>query len=453
MSQNPFGNGQDPFEEFFKKLSENGGAGFNADDMKNMGIPLDPAMLSNIMGQFSAMMSNQGEGVNWDQARQHARQVAASNEDPSVTENQKSAVKDASQLADLWLDPVVEFSRPEYSTEAWSRAEWIENSFDTWTEIAQPVAEETTAAMNSSISSQIPEEMKSMLGGINIMGNLGSMMFGMQIGSGVAHLSTEVLSTTDIGIPLVSGRSALLPDAIKKFTDGLEIPAQEVMLYLAVREAALVRLHKTVPWLREDIMALIQRFARGIHVDIERMQSQAMEIDLDSMDPERIQEAFSAEMFEPQHTEDQKLALDRLENLLALIDGWATVVTEEATKNLPSTVRMSEVMNRRRADGGPVQHLFQGLLGLKVQPRKFREATDFWRGYESEHGAAARDQLWNAPENLPTSDELEDSQAFEDRSEFLNSTDEDFDAALEKLLSGGYDAPDEEGDNKPDEKP
>ncbi len=452
MSNNPFGgNGQDPFEEFFKKLSQNGGSNFNADDLRGMGIPLDPAMLQGIFSQFTNMMSGQGQdgSVNWEMARQHARQAVAAKNDPTVTANQKSAVRDASQLADLWLDSVVQFSRPDYATEGWSRSEWVENSFDTWTEIASPVAEETTNAMNASIQQQIPEEMKGMLGGGNLLGGLGSMMFGMQVGSGVAQLAQEVLSTNDIGIPLISGRSALLPDAIKSFTEDLEIPAQEVMLYLAVREAALVRLHKANPWLREDIMSLIKRFARGIHVDIERIQSQAVEIDLDSLDPANIQEIFGAEMFEPQHTEDQQLALDRIENLLALIDGWATVVTEKATKNLPSSSRMSEAMARRRASGGPVQHVFEGLLGLKVQPRKFREATDFWRNYEEEHGASARDGLWEAPENLPTSEELDNAQAFEERSEFLHASDDEFDAALEKLLAGGYDEP---ADENTDEK-
>ena len=206
MSNNPFGeNGQDPFEEFFKKLSQNGGANFNADDLRGMGIPLDPSMLQGICSQFTHMMNGQGEdgSVNWDMARQHARQTVAAQNVPSVTANQKSAVRDASQLADLWLDPVVEFSRPDYATESWSRSEWVENSFDTWTEIASPVAEETTNAMNASIQQQIPEEMKGMLGGGNLLGGIGSMMFGMQVGSGVAQLAQEVLSTNDIGIPLI----------------------------------------------------------------------------------------------------------------------------------------------------------------------------------------------------------------------------------------------------------
>ena len=54
MTKNPYDSaGRDPLEEFLKKLQEqgfdpsamNGAAGFDADALKNMDIPLDPAML------------------------------------------------------------------------------------------------------------------------------------------------------------------------------------------------------------------------------------------------------------------------------------------------------------------------------------------------------------------------------------------------------------------------
>ncbi|MDO4898823.1 MAG: zinc-dependent metalloprotease, partial [Rothia sp. (in: high G+C Gram-positive bacteria)] len=209
--------------------------------------------------------------------------------------------------------------------------------------------------------------------------------------------------------------------------------------YLAVREAALTRLHKTNPWLREDIIELIKRYSRGIHVDIERMQEAASEFDLDPSNPEEMMAAFSGDIFTPQNTEDQKLALDRLETLLALIEGWVTLITEQATKNLPMAAQLSETMARRRATGGPAEHAFAQLVGLELRPRKMREALAFWRSYEDTHGFEARDGLWNAPETLPTSEDLDDPEGFIDRRALLNASDDELDAALEKLLAGGYD--------------
>ncbi|MGV3017484.1 zinc-dependent metalloprotease [Rothia sp. 88186D007BW] len=459
MTNNPYDSaGRDPLEEFLKKLQEqgfdptamNGAAGFDADALKNMGLVIDPAMLSGIFAQVNSMMSAQPSNgpVNWDMAKQHARQVLALGKDPSVTSTQAGAVRDAAALADLWLDPVTIFERPAFTVEAWAKAEWVENSFDTWKEIASPVAEEVSSAMNSSIQQQMPQDMAGMLGGGNIFAGLGGMMFGMQMGQAIGKLAEEVVSSTDIGIPLAQGRSALIPSGVAAFGQGLEIPAQEVMLYLAVREAALVRLHKTNPWLREDIIALITRFSRGIHVDIERMQEAAHTIDFDPSNPEAMMEAFAGDMFKPQLTEDQQLALDRLETLLALIEGWVSLITEQASKNLPTAPQLAETMARRRATGGPAEHAFAQLVGLELRPRKMREALAFWRHYEENHGFEARDQLWEGPETLPTSEDLDDPTGFTSRRALLNASEDEFDAALEKLLAGGYDQPTEETDSK-----
>lgn len=461
FGNNPFGSGDsDPFEELFKKLSEQGGFDPSAmnnldpEDLKNMGIPVDPSMLSGIFAQVSSMMSAQptDEPVNWDLARKHARQVVAGDNDPSVTGNQKSAVADATQLADLWLDPVTGFDRPGYTTEGWSKAEWVENSFEAWQEMSGPVAISLSEAMSHSIETQIPEEMKGLMGGgSNMFNGLGGMMFGMQMGQAIGGLAGDVVSSTDIGIPLAPGRSALVLSGIEKFGEGLEIPKQEVMLFLAVREAALVRLHKANPWLREDIMELIKRYSRGIHVDIERMQEAANNLDIDPTNPESIQEAFAGDVFKPQNTEDQQLALGRLENLLALIEGWVTVVTAEATKNLPMAAQLTETMARRRATGGPAEHVFASLVGLELRPRMAREAAEFWTNKTEELGVDERDALWHAPETLPTGEELADLGQYAERTEMLNATEDEFDAALEKLLAGGYDeAPTENEDGTVD---
>lgn len=454
-SQNPHDNndGSDPFEEFFKKLSENGGfesgnfdpsaMGIDPEMMKNMGgLPMDPAMMQGIFAQVSAMMNSTSanQPVNWDLARQTARQVVSAQGDSSVSAQQKSAVADATQLAELWLDPATSFERQTSRTEAWSKAEYVENTFEVFQEIAGPIATSMSQAMNSSMDTQLPEEIKSLLGGqSNILSGIGGMMFGAQAGQSIGRLAAEVVSSTDIGIPMADGRSALVPAGVKEFGEGLEIPAQEVMLYLAVREAALIRLYKANPWLREDIISLIKRYARGIHIDFERMQEAAQ--DIDPMDPDAMHEAFTADFFTPENTEDQQLALERLETLLALVEGWVTVVAEAATMNLPMSAQLAETMNRRHANGGPAEHIFTALVGLELHPKKNREAAAFWRQFEEEHGIDARDELWKAPETLPTADELEDMKAYQQRVQMVTASDDEFDAALEKLLAGGFDEP------------
>ena len=77
-----------------------------------------------------------------------------------------------------------------------------------------------------------------------MMGSMGGMAFGCQLGQGLAQLAGEVLTSTDIGLPLgPDGTAALLPLAVAEFGTGLDLPEDQVRLYLAAREAAHHRLY------------------------------------------------------------------------------------------------------------------------------------------------------------------------------------------------------------------
>ena len=227
--------------------------------------------------------------------------------------------------------------------------------------MVEPVAAEVTQSMvMPGAPEDVPEEISQILNS-GFLNNIGSVIFGAQMAQALAQLAGEVYSSTDVGFPLAPGSSALLPNGYQQLADSIEVPPQEVLLYLAVRESALIRLHKANPWLREDLVQLVARYARGIRVDMNRMQDAASQVDMSN--PDAVQEAFEGGLFSPQRTEDQELAVQRLESLLALIEGWVSVVTEDATRNLPKAPQLTEIMARRRIDGGPSEQVFENLVG------------------------------------------------------------------------------------------
>ena len=142
---------ENPLEELFRRLSA--GQGLDPEALRGMGMPMDPAMMSGLFAQIQSMMGgmNQDGSVSWDHARQQARQIAAAEGDPSVSSNQRAAVRDAMQLAQLWLDPVTQLPRPGIAEEAWSRSEWVEHSFQTMREISEPVAASVAEAMGRAV--------------------------------------------------------------------------------------------------------------------------------------------------------------------------------------------------------------------------------------------------------------------------------------------------------------
>lgn len=462
MSDTPFGFGLPPEEpedgdEGKKKGPAEGGKGAGGDPFGFGGMPgggdnpfaamfgsLNPTDLGAAFQQLGQMLSYEGGPVNWDMAKQIARQTVSQGtsdgtKDASVGPGERSAVEEAVRLADLWLDGVTSLPSGASTAVAWSRAEWVEATLPAWQQLVDPVAEQVGAAMGN----VLPEEMQAMAGPlIGMMRSMGGAMFGQQIGQAVGVLAGEVVGSTDIGLPLgPAGKAALLPLNVAAFGKDLGVPHEEVRLYLALREAAHQRLFAHVPWLRSHLFGAVEGYARGIKVDTGKLEDAVG--GLDPSNPEQLQEALQQGMFQPEDTPEQKAALARLETALALVEGWVDAVVHEAAKTrLTSAGALRETLRRRRASGGPAEQTFATLIGLELRPRRLRDASRLWASLTDARGVDGRDGLWEHPDMLPTASDLDDPDGFVHREHL------DF-SELDKMLgeAAGRDGRDQgEGD-------
>jgi putative hydrolase len=247
-----------------------------------------------------------------------------------------------------------------------------------------------------------------------MMKRIGGMMVGGQTGAAVGALADEVVSSTDVGLPLgPEGIAALLPAGVEAFGSGLSVDADEVRLFLALREAAHHRLFGHVPWLRQHLLGAVEAYAAGITVDMSRLRDTLPELDMSNPE-EALREALSGEgLFRPEDTPQQKVALARLETALALVEGWvATVVSTAAESRLVHAAALAEAIRRRRASGGPAERTFATLVGLELRPRMLREATALWTEVTQARGIDGRDALWAHPDLLPTAEDLENPDVF-----------------------------------------
>ena len=154
-------------------------------------------------------------------------------------------------------------------------------------------------------------------------------------------------------------------------------------------------------------------------------------------------------LLEPERTPEQESAVQRLETLLAFVEGWVDEVVDQATREtMPTAAALAEAVRRRRAAGGPAEQTFASLVGLELRPRRLRDASALWGSLRSRQGPDARDAVWAHPDLLPTAEDLDDPLGFrEDLDEDVPDADDAaFDQALAELLEHeNPDAPDEPG--------
>jgi putative hydrolase len=266
------------------------------------------------------------------------------------------------------------------------------------------------------------------------MKSAGGTLFAMQLGQALGKLSQEVLTGGDIGLPLFKDqRAAFVPQNLEAFIKGLEIEKDQAYIYLVIREMAHVRLFKHSKWLRDSIVSQISKYASEISIDNTKITQLAEEFDPEHPDELRI--ALESGAFIANRTDDQNAALASIETLLALIEGWVDVVTEEATKRLPKAAAVAEAVRRRRATGGPAELTFGSLVGLELRPRRLREASAMWREIGSAVGIEKRDGLWDHPDMLPAAADLENPAALISKLREGGALPDAFDQALRDFLT------------------
>src|SRR6266508_2309315 len=179
--ENPFKG--TPFEALFQQL---GGAMPGGAGTPDLGA---------IFAQVQQLLSGSGDGrpVNWELAKDLARKTVSAAGDRSMTSTDQ-----------------------------------------------QQVAEDVAGAMSPALPAEAQQLAGPMAG---MLRQLGGSIFGAQVGQGLGELAGEVVSSSDIGLPLgPAGRAVLLPDNVKAFAEGLGISDEDVRLYLALRECAHQRL-------------------------------------------------------------------------------------------------------------------------------------------------------------------------------------------------------------------
>ena len=409
--------------------------------MRSMGVdPSDPATKAAMRAQLGSFMAAQqsptgARDLATDVARKH---VLATQGNDVHDAGAARAVEDAVAVAVLWLDEVTTLGAPSWRATGFSRAEWVEATMPRWFDLVEPVSDGVTSATSAAIRKQLgelgpeafgdalPPELQGMMGGAGfdpaamleqwapMLSNLSRQMFAAQLGQAVGTLATEVVGATEVGLPLTEpGLVALLPGNVDELATSLEIDLPQVRLYLAVREAARVRLFAQVPWLGPQLMSAVADYAHNITIDTAAIESALSTID--ATDPEALRSALQGNLFRPQPTPVQRRALDRLETLLALAEGWVDHVTERATAaHLPQSPALAETIRRRRV-GGAAQKTFAGLVGLELRPRRMRDAANLWAALENAGGQTLRDGRWSHPDLAPTSEDLDDIIGFVER--------------------------------------
>ena len=423
-SENSGENGRPDFEAMMRQMQEQMKAQF-----EQLGI--NPAGFVN---PFTTLFSQASQGesskegvLSISTARETAKKfVSAQGLKPLGTKDLE-VVKNAFEISEVWLNEATAFPAAPTDPTAASRLDWVNETMVGWHKTMEPLAAGLSAAISNLLDQAMtaqagespegapPIEMITMM----LRSFIGTMI-ATQLGQSIGTLSTTVTGAHDVGLPLLDpARAIVIPENIELWAAELEIAKSEVFIYHALRESAVARLFANNPWLVSYIQSAVVEYGKGINIDIDAIQRQAQEAFEKAQENmgdgaaqgDAIGFALDSGIFTPEESPAQKVALLKLETVLALIDGWTDEVSALAAGDrLPAIEQLRETLRRRRASAAPAQLLFSSMLGLQVSPKLTREASAFWKKIREVKSISERDQIWSGL--LPTADDLLDPEKF-----------------------------------------
>jgi putative hydrolase len=341
--------------------------------------------------------------------RDTARKFAATQGSQPLGTKDVTAITSACELADIWLNEATVFpANSSPAPRSTSRLDWVDLTLTGWHSTMEPLAAGLTTAISRLLedatgaeSQEQPIPIEAIAGLLRTF--IGSMI-ATQLGQAIGAISTTAIGAHDAGLPILDPAYPLLiAENIEAWGAETEIAKSEIYLFHALREGAIARLFEHNPWIVSYIRSAIVEYGTGIRIDIDAIQRQAEEAM--SAVEQSFTLALDAGIFTPEETPSQKLALSKLETVLALVDGWADeVATLAAGDRLPSITALRELQRRTRATNAPAQQLFKTMLGLEVSPKLSREASAFWSRIRELTDLTVRDQIWSGI--LPTATEL-----------------------------------------------
>lgn len=392
---------QEQIQQQFKEMGLNPGAG---------GFPL---------AGLGALFGGSQEALPLAPVRDTAKKFIAAQGSQPLGTNDVTAVNNACEIADIWLNEATDFPATSSSaTRAISRLDWVDETLPGWQATMEPLATGLSSAisklLDEAIASQGSEYEESMaaapVGAIaGLLRSFIGTMIATQLGQAIGAIATNATGAHDVGLPILTpARSLLIPENIEKWGADTEIAKSEIYLFHALREGAIARLFEHNPWIVSYIRSAIVEYGAGIKIDLDAIQRQAEEA-MQGIDPTSGEQSFTLSLdsgiFTPEETPAQRAALEKLETVLALVDGWADdVATLAAGDRIPSITALRELHRRKRATSAPTQQLFKTMLGLEVSPKLAREASAFWSRIREVKDVTARDQIWSGI--LPSATEL-----------------------------------------------
>jgi coenzyme F420 biosynthesis associated uncharacterized protein len=365
------------------------------------------------------------ELVDWQLAARVGRRVAGGSELPAraawsrqFTELSTTADRAVAELTGLGgeLPPPV--------AEPLDRGQWVEANLATLRRILRPLTVKVAERRSWRATGPVPSAMRSSTRALT----------GAQAGTLLGYVGQRVLGQYDLPLPGPDQAAASLGNG----SQPAEVPRdrshdgegtvwyvvpnivaterrhgfrpRDFRLWIALHETAHRRQFRGVPWLPGHLQGLLDDYLGSVEVDdeaLKRLAGRVQGLARRAIAGEKL------ELLDFLLTPEQRVIVDRVQATMTVLEGHGEFVMDELGARLvPGHQHMHDTLRARRNAPGAVDRLIQQLLGFRQKLDQYKMGERFVRRLFDRGGMDAVNQLFAAPEALPTLDEVRDPDRY-----------------------------------------
>jgi coenzyme F420 biosynthesis associated uncharacterized protein len=365
------------------------------------------------------------ELVDWQLAAKVGRRVAGGSELPAraawsrqFTELSATADRAVAELTGLGGE------LPPPLAEPLDRGQWVEANLATLRRVLRPLAVKVAERRSWRATGPVPSAMRSSTRALT----------GAQAGTLLGYVGQRVLGQYDLPLPGPDQAAASMsngsqPAGVRpdlshdgEGTVWYVVPnivaterrhgfrPRDFRLWIALHETAHRRQFRGVPWLPGHLQGLLDAYLGSVEVDdeaLKRLAGRVQGLARRAIAGERL------ELLDFLLTPEQRVIVDRVQATMTVLEGHGEFVMDQLGARLvPGHQHMHDTLRARRNSPGAVDRLIQQLLGFRQKLDQYAMGERFVRRLFDRGGMDAVNQVFAAPDALPTLDEVRDPDRY-----------------------------------------
>jgi coenzyme F420 biosynthesis associated uncharacterized protein len=237
----------------------------------------------------------------------------------------------------------------------------------------------------------------------------GGMLVGVEAGGVVGFMGRSVLGQYELALldPERPPRLLLVAPNLREAAHTFGADEAELLEWVVFHEITHAVQFSGVDWLREHVAGLLRELLASVKFEVDPSALLRMP---NMQDLRALWESVrEGGLVRAVAGEQRKAIIDRLQAVMALIEGHAEHVMDAAgAAVLPSLPKLREALEKRRREKPPLVKLLERLLGLDLKLRQYLIGKRFCDAVVRDWGIEGLNRAWSGPEQLPTLAELDD---------------------------------------------